>query len=172
MFVTLSDFEFPVPAELAEPGSKCWRAIELSLNTPWFVATFCSTDQNLSLRRTMLVAWDSDLVNIVKSTVGGYLEALLLLAPKDDVAGKEWCAHHIKQIWRGYDPDRGNEAVLIFCTIEGRQIRGHLAEPPFTAVHGQELLVDVGKSPAKDAIEQPTASSTACGRKTGEEGST
>jgi len=119
MFVSLSDFEFPLPAELAEPGSHYWRAVELSLNSSWFVATLCSTGEDQGYRRTMLVSWDTDLVQILENMIGGYLEALLFMAPPWHSADGQWRTHPIKQIWRAYDAERDNEPALIFTTSEG-----------------------------------------------------
>lgn len=170
MFVSLSNFEFPIPAGLAEPGSHYWRAVELSLNSSWFVATLCSTDQEMGFRRTMLVSWDTDLVHIVENMIGGYLEALLFMAPPWHSEDVQWRTHRIKQIWRGYDADRSNEPVLIFTTSEGNQIQGQLAESPPDSVHGHELLVTVGQSPVMDQsrpsnkpLRKPPARKTSAG---------
>lgn len=146
MFVTQSDFEFPMPVELVEPGSRYWRTVELSLNTAWFVATLCSTDEDLGYRRTVLVSWDTDLVRIVETMVGGYLEALLLMLPPWGAGKGRWRPHQVKEIWRAYDAERGDEALLIFHTSKGRHLHGQLAEPPPKSAHGHELLVTIGQN--------------------------
>ena len=112
----------PLPAELAETGSHYWRAVELSLNSSWFVATLCSTGEDQGYRRTMLVSWDTDLVQILENMIGGYLEALLFMSPPWHSADGQWRTHPIKQIWRAYDAERDNEPALIFTTSEGQQI--------------------------------------------------
>lgn len=145
MFVSLSDFEFPIPAGLAEPGSRYWRAVELSLNTSWFVATLCSTDEDHGFRRTMLVSWDTDLIHILESMVGGYLEALLMMGPPFRSADGRWRTHQIKEIWRAYDVDRDNEPALVFKTSDGRNIHGQLAEPVSESLQCHELLIAVGR---------------------------
>ncbi len=150
MFVSQSDFEFPMPTELVEPGSRYWRAVELSLNTSWFVATLCSTDEDQGYRRTMLVSWDTDLVHILENMIGGYLEALLFMAPPWHASDGLWRTHRIKRISRAYDADRDNEPALIFTTSEGQQIQGQLAESAPGSMHGHELLVTVGQRPKRD----------------------
>jgi hypothetical protein len=161
MFASLSNFEFHIPAGLAEPGTRYWRAVELSLNASWFVATLRSTDEELGFRRTMLVSWDTDLIHIVENMIGGYLEALLFMIPPWRSAGGQWRAHRIEQIWRAYDSDRSDEPLLVFTTSDGEQILGQLGEPPSGTVHGHELLVAVGKSPAGDADSRRDANLSA-----------
>ena len=149
-----------MPVELAVPGSRYWRAVELSLNASWFVATLCSTDEDQGFRRTLLVSWDTDLVHIVENMIGGYLEALLLMAPPWRSADGQWHSHRIKQIWRAYDADRDNEPALVFTTFEGKQIQGQLAESVPDTMHGHELLVTVGQFP-KGAEDQNRTGSSA-----------
>ncbi len=147
MFVSLSNFEFPIPTGLAEPGSQYWRAVELSLNSAWYLATIRSSDDEQGFRKTLLVSWDSDLVQIVQNLVGGYLEALLLMAPPFSSQGRQWRPHRIEQIWRAFDANRDDEPMLIFTTSRGKQIHGQQAESVPDSMHCHELLVTIGEIP-------------------------
>lgn len=148
MFISQSDYEFPFPVELTEPGTHFWRAVELSLNATWFVATLCSIDRANGFRRTLLVSWDTDLVQIQKGLIGGYLEALILMVPAQSDAGGRWISHRITQIWRASDADRGDEPVLLFTTTDGQHLHGQLAEPAAETMCGRQLLITVGQIPA------------------------
>lgn len=153
MFVSLSDFEFPIPAGLAEPGSRYWRAVELSLNAPWFVATLCSSDEEQGFRKTILVAWDTDLVQILENMIGGYLENLLFMVPPWQSTDGRWRPNQIKEIWRAYDVNCDNQPALIFKTSDGRQIQGQLGESVSSSMQGHELLVTVGQIPDKGCTD-------------------
>ena len=111
MFVTQTQFEQPVPAGIAAPGNRFWRAVGLTLQTPWYLCVYRTSNQ--ARPKTCLVSWESDLRDLVASH-----EALnvIAVARLDDAAPNSalWSMRWIKSIWLATRDEREEVGSLVF----------------------------------------------------------
>ena len=109
MFVSLPEYRFPVPTQLAAPGASYWRSLALSTTTPWYVLTVRAEEG--SPTDTFLLVWDSDLVQAIK-TSDMQVESLLLLRRTGSPKG--WRSVEIAEVWEASDPeDEGTQVLLV-----------------------------------------------------------
>jgi hypothetical protein len=136
MFVSMPDFQLQIPPPLAPPGAKFWRSLGVSTRTPWFVLTVRSRSQEL-LIDTFLLAWDSDVVDTIKS-LDAELESLFCLAPSRSEQGNGWTTKNIQEIW-AVEPAAEGESDLLFVEADGHEYSGMFFEPSVGAVR-RELI--------------------------------
>ena len=125
MFVTDPQHEFPV-SRLSDSGARHWRMFRLSLNTLWFVLTVEIPDGDDSLKRTVCVAWDTDLVGLLQSLGEARAVALLCMTPGWCSATGEWAAHAVHEVWEAQN-DAGDRVVVLLDE------RGHQLDDPSRA---------------------------------------
>ena len=134
MFVSMPDFQFQVPPPLAPPGAKFWRSLGVSTRTPWFVLTVRSRSQELFID-TFLLAWDSDVVDTIKS-LDAELESLFCLAPSSARRGNGWTTKNIKEIW-AREPAAEGESDVLFVDADGQAYSGMFFQPVVGATRRQ-----------------------------------
>ncbi len=136
MFVSMPDFQFQVPPPLAPSGAKFWRSLGVSIRTPWFVLTVRSRSQELFID-TFLLAWDSDVVDTIKS-LDAELESLFCLAPCRSGQGNGWTTIKIQEIWT-IAPAKDGQSDVLFVDVEGHEFSGMFFEPSVGALR-RELI--------------------------------
>lgn len=111
MFVTQTQFEQYVPAPITTPDRRFWRAINLSLPTPWY---FCIYRPSGGLSsQTILIAWEQDLLQFVTSQRSTSVSAVARL----DMAPTErarWTMRWIESMWLSASDEQEEVGPLVF----------------------------------------------------------
>lgn len=136
MFVSMPDFQFQIPPPLAPPGAKFWRSVGVSTKLPWFVLTMRPRSEEF-LIDTFLFAWDSDVVNAIRS-LDAELESLFCLAPCLSGPGNGWMVKNIQEIWAA-EPAAEGESDVLFVDADGQAYSGMFFEPTAGATR-RELI--------------------------------
>lgn len=111
MFVTQTQFEQYVPAPIKTPDSRFWRAIDLSLPTPWYLCVYRPSGELSS--KTILIAWETDLVHFVTSPSCSSVSAIARL----DIAPTEfarWTMRWIECMWLSASDEQEEVGPLVF----------------------------------------------------------
>lgn len=115
MFVTQTQFEQFVPAPVSKPNSRYWRAVALSLPTPWYLC-ICRTNGDVS-SRTILVAWEADLLELVTAKNHQIVSAVARL----DMAAAQsmrWQMRWVESMWRSASDEQDEVGPLVFLFEE------------------------------------------------------
>ncbi|WP_157275644.1 hypothetical protein [Pelomonas sp. Root1444] len=103
MFVSQPEYEFPFPPDLTHPGSQHWRIVELTLHAPWFLVSVEIIDPehpDCSLTRTLCIAWDSDLAELLGTLEPGRVKGLVCMMPAWQSPSGQWTSREIREVWR------------------------------------------------------------------------
>jgi len=110
MFVTQTQFEQYVPAPMTTPDSRFWRAINLSLPTPWYLCVYRLSGELAP--ETILIAWEADLVQFVTQRCSG-----VSAIARFDVAPTErapWTMRWIESMWLSAGDEQEEVGPLVF----------------------------------------------------------
>jgi len=99
MFITQPDHEFLLPIEPGVAGSRHWRAVRLSMHAVWFVLTVEVPDGEVSFVRTICIAWDTDLVDVLESLGDAKAVGLLCMTPGWCSPTGQWSARDVREVW-------------------------------------------------------------------------
>lgn len=135
MFVSVPALEFEVPAGIAPmSGARYWRAVQLSLQLPWFIAGFEMADDRGPSRLTMCFAWDTDLVSSIQTIKRGRLLDLVCMVPPWRSPSGSWEARTIVAVHRAIGTDEGGEGEsYLFETSDGVELTSFDGGPCRTA---------------------------------------
>lgn len=114
MFVSQPEYEFPFPPNLAHPGSQHWRIVELTLHAPWFLVSVEVTDAELpdcSMTRTLCIAWDTDLADLLRTLEPDRVMGLVCMMPAWQSPTGQWWSREIREVWL-YSSPAGKHVVL------------------------------------------------------------
>jgi hypothetical protein len=114
MFVTKPQFEQYVPAPIAPPDSRFWRAIDLSLPTPWYLCVYRVNGELPS--KTILVAWEADLLHFVNAQGRSSVSAVARL--EMSVQSARWTMRWVESIWLSASDEQEEVGPLVF-QLEG-----------------------------------------------------
>lgn len=145
MFVSMPEFQFHVPEPLAAPGAFYARAMSLSTHAAWFVLTIRLPEPD-PLAETFLLAWDTDVVDALK-TSPGKLESLLFVAPQRAGRRYRWIAREIAEVWEATDPSDESECVLMI-TEDGAEHSGYFMDPA-KGLQRRQFIARTGQRAAK-----------------------
>ncbi|MDR7269868.1 hypothetical protein J2X20_002526 [Pelomonas saccharophila] len=141
MFLSLPQYEFPMPEGLAEPGSKHWRAMEMTLHVPWFLLTLEHVDlegRDLATNYTLCIAWETDLADVIKTIGASHVRGLVAMMPAWASPTGQWSSRQITEVWLRTD-DQGTSVTLTDCA--GKQFdAGIRGAPPKAGCAGDLLL--------------------------------
>jgi len=141
MFVSNPDHEFRIPHKLAEPGARYWRVLRLSIHLPWFLATFTLSEENDELMHTICVAWDSDLVSMIKTTPGMKLRSLLCMTPGWHSLDGQWRSREVRAIWSARCPV--GEEVTVLRDERGEEFIGSMSSATLESLKDRQLVAAV-----------------------------
>lgn len=101
MFVSLPHYEFPIPDGLKQPGSQHWRMIELTLQAPWFLLSVEADTEEPDLRmtRTLCIAWDTDLVDLIRSLDATRVKGIVCMVPAWQSPTGHWASRVVREVW-------------------------------------------------------------------------
>ncbi len=125
MFVSMPEFQFPVPAPLGIPGAFYARAMTWSSSAAWFVLTLRYPEAQGS--QTCLLAWDTDVADVIASG-GGQLESLLFVALKSAGKRRGWSTTQIAEVWEASDPDDEGGRRILMVSEDGQEYSGFFME--------------------------------------------
>lgn len=114
MFVSHSEYEFPIPPALREPGSQHWRVIELSLHTPWFLLSVEVVDPDvpdLGITRTLCIASEYDLADMVRQLNADRVKGIVCMMPAWQSPTGQWWSCEIREVWIHSSPS-GKHIVM------------------------------------------------------------
>jgi len=124
MFTTHLPFKHPI--QWAD-GTQQWNAVELTLATPWYVATVVDHDEDIS--RTFLLTGSNELTAIASSGPLGRLASLrLVLTPNWSTDG-DWHFVAIKRVDLQLRPSDGAASEAIVQAVDGTRYGGFPIQP-------------------------------------------
>ena len=103
MLASQPEYEFPFPPNLAHPGSQHWRLVELTLHTPWFLVSMEVFDPDMpdcTMTRTLCVAWDSDLAELLGTVEPVWVTGIVCMMPAWQSPTGQWTSREIREVWR------------------------------------------------------------------------
>lgn len=115
MFVSQPEYEFPFPPDLAHPGSQHWRVVELTLHSPWFLVSVEIIDPEFpgcSTTRTLCIAWDSDLAELLGTLDPGRVKGIVCMMPAWQSSAGQWTSREVREVWRCRSA-AGHSVVLV-----------------------------------------------------------
>lgn len=120
MFVTQAQFEQHVPSGVAAPDSRYWRAVGLTLQTPWYL---CVLQASVKVPpQTILVAWESDLQGLLTAEESSSVVAIARL--DSDVANQaRWGMRWVRRIWLAAHDELEETGCLVFQFDDEAAIR-------------------------------------------------
>ncbi len=148
MFVSMPEYKFYVPPEIAPPEATYWRTLGLSVNAAWFVLSVRAKVPD-ALLDTFLLVWDRDVVDAIAS-MDAEVESLLVVAPHVSGRRNGWFSKQIKEIWEGTDlADRDNRCVVMVGEDDVEYAGLFMEEA--AAVKRDRLVARVGARPKRKA---------------------
>lgn len=115
MFVSQPHYEFPFPPDLSQPGSQHWRMVELTLHAPWFLLSVEVVDpdeSDLSFTRTLCIAWEHDLADVLRSLDAVRVKGIVCMMPAWQSPTGQWWSREIREVWVYRSPS-GKHVVLV-----------------------------------------------------------
>lgn len=118
MFATYEGLRFPIQFG---DDSVIWRAVEVTLNTPWLLATLSYDHQAL---RTFLLDGPDDLLQFIQISDIGNLAAVRLVLPPNVSATRDWSFVPICRIERELRSKDGGQPRVVLVSSNGLRYGG------------------------------------------------
>ena len=115
MFVSQPQYEFPFPPDLEQPGSQHWRMVELTLHAPWFLLTVEIFDAEIldcSMSRTICIAWDYDLAEVLRGLDPETVLGIVCMMPAWASPNGQWSSKEVREVWMCSSP-AGQSVLLV-----------------------------------------------------------
>jgi len=141
MFVSQPSYRFPMPQGLSAPGGMYWRALDLSIRLPWFIATFELPDGESTHLHTVCLWWTEDPLALLSQEPKAKLRSLQCVCPQRD-EDLRWQMRDVAKIWRGTEPS-SQQRELIFEDSEGAYFSAFYPDFAADFFADQELLVEL-----------------------------
>jgi hypothetical protein len=126
MFVSMPEFQFPVPEPLAVPGAFYARAMAWSTSAAWFVLNLQSSSPQ-GAHDTLLLAWDTDVADVIRSS-DAELESLFFVAPQRFGRRCGWFTKQIVEVWEAIDPSEADSRCILMVADDGQEHSGFFME--------------------------------------------
>lgn len=150
MLITPPGSELPLPKELGLPAGSAWRLVE-SLGSCFFVALVSADTFSTSAPRTLIMCWDSDLVNFLGSSKMSTKLFALRHVKSEVIDGQPTLtAREVGEIWRGVDSAADDMEVIVFHATDGTSFCGVDGIPVPASVRIDHLISTI-TSAAKPA---------------------
>jgi hypothetical protein len=138
VFVTMPHFEQFMPRDLVGPNQKYWRAVTLSVETPWYLFIYEAEYEGQKVPQTTLVAWESTLLDSLTGIPERDRRAVARLE-KERRPGFRWSMAWIETIWAPAPEEQEETGVLLLQLAGDTQVRdAHLA--PVAPREGRVLV--------------------------------
>jgi hypothetical protein len=145
VFVSMPPFEQYMPSHLVVARHQFWRAVTLSLETPWYLFAYESEREGHKVPQTTLVAWESTLLELLASVPEADRKGV---ARVEMARGQiqRWAFSWIRRIWVPMSDELEETGVLLFQFEGETQVRDtHLQ--PVPANDGRVLLFTAPSTP-------------------------
>jgi hypothetical protein len=125
MFITTKNFRSDKFNSLIKPDEQQWRAVELALNKPWFLATICenlSTDEEEAMlcRRTVLFTNVADVEQLAQQRDGLLqVEDVYIVTPERLNGSEKWKMEPLASVWVAEETQAPGQLVEIAETKAG-----------------------------------------------------
>lgn len=167
MFVSQPQHEFPFPPDLEAPGSWHWRMVELAVHMPWFLLSVKLSDAELpdsSMTRTLCIAWDNDLAEVLRSLDADRVTGIVCMMPAWQSDNGQWTSREVREVWM-HSSDAGRSVMLL--DADGQEFDcGHT--PKHVQPIDKELVVRVARAQrprCQGAQRQGPPSANRCSRR-------
>ena len=151
--MTAPHFEQFVPRDLIGPDQKCWQAVTLSLESPWYLLVYEAACDDRKVTQTTLVAWESTLFEILTSIPEGACMAIARLERHRDKVAR-WDMKWIQRIWASAGDECAERGLFLFQLEGDPQLRNaHLHSVPHRT--GRKLLF--GSPPSSSSLKDAPA---------------
>lgn len=141
MFISHSSYRFPMPEGLGAPGGMYWRALNLSIRLPWFIATFELPDGDSTHLHTVCLWWTEDPLALLAQEPKAKLRSLQCVCPQSD-GNLRWLMRDVAKIWRGTEP-ASQQRELIFEDSEGAHFSTFPPDLGADVFTDRELLLEL-----------------------------
>jgi len=141
MFVSMPEYQFEVPPALAPANAKYWRSLSISTSAAWFVLAIRSRDAQ-AVSHTFLLAWDVDLVHVVKSQ-DVLIESLMFVGQHVRGPNRGWFSQNIREIWEATHSAEADNPCVVLVDENGLERSGPFMDPTSGMVRDR-LVARVG----------------------------
>ena len=141
MFVSQPSYRFPMPQGLSAPGGMYWRALDLSIRLPWFIATFELPDGDSTLLHTVCLWWTEDPLALLSQEPKAKLRSLQCVCPERD-GDLRWRMRDVAKIWCGTEPS-SQQRELIFEDSEGAHFSAFYPDFADEFFTDREILIEL-----------------------------
>lgn len=144
MFLSLPQYEFPMPEGLNVPGGKHWRVVEMPLHSPWFLLTVerpDPSDLGWKPTHTLCIAWETDLADAIKAVEAKSVRGLVAMIPAWASPTGQWSSQEINEVW--LHSDESGKFVSL-RDAAGQTLDVGVPMPGAPSHHGAELLLRLG----------------------------
>jgi len=98
---------------IAGPGQDVWTYVNLTLPSPWFLATFVQTDEEVQSHQTILLSSAKQVVKLLKqldACVGA--TKVMLITPARINKSDGWKMDTLDEIWQSSDAESDTNGFL------------------------------------------------------------
>lgn len=128
MFVSMPEFKFEVPAQLAKPGAFYARAMTLSSHSAWFIVTLRFKAPEPTTE-TFLLVWDTDVASVICTAAPeAELMALMFATPHRGGNTHGWQTKDIAEVWEATNPAEEDEHCILMVAEDGTEHSGYFME--------------------------------------------
>lgn len=126
MFITNHAYRSPVSDILGSASDTYWRAMELTLLSPWFIVSFRQAesidDEYFDIGRTVLLADTEELELFVQDSHGGLLsvDSVQIMTPGHINGTSGWKMDLLRAVWTAPEPECDGFTADVFETDDGK----------------------------------------------------
>lgn len=145
LFVTAPHFEQFMPRDLIVPNQKHWKAVTLSLGSPWYLFVYEVEYEGRKVHQTTLVAWEATLLEILEVIPKEDQRAVARLQMCRDPDAR-WEIGWIQNIWAS-TTEEANETGSLLLQMEGDPVLRDAHLHPVPPKPGREMLFSKSTCP-------------------------
>jgi hypothetical protein len=96
--------------------------VELALHAPWFLLSIeirDADDPELTATRTLCVAWERDLLDVLREVDAAQVRGLVCMRPAWQSTDGQWSSREVREVWV-CSSSAGDS--LIFCDAAGEKL--------------------------------------------------
>ena len=125
MFISRITYKSPVSDLCASNSETYWRAVELSLFTPWFMVSFRQSESEegdgFEIGRTLLLADALSLEQFIQQDLGPQIkiDSVQIVTPAHMNGSDHWKMDKLRAVWSAQEPDVEGQTTNLYETSEG-----------------------------------------------------
>ena len=149
MFASPQQFAHSIPAGIAEPGYSYWRAVEVTLATPWYVVGVGDRVEDGWIMRDLLVSWSADLLSVIRPTERTIVVSVQLMQPNRSALNAPWQLVELGALWTAEHPQVKGRQCVIFEGVDGLKFPDPLERAEISEFSNLKL---VWKAPSAESL--------------------